>query len=298
MEKKRLWIYLGICFGLTWGLLGAGVLAGLTYGGAGMSLCFFACMLLPAISSLLTRWITREGFGKMGLGFGWKQGGWKCYVAAALGPALMVLLGAAGYFLAFPGQLDLQGGLVAAQLESLGQDPSLTGLVIGSQLLTGILLGPFINVPFTLGEELGWRAYLLPKLADLYGRRRAILFSGLIWGLWHAPMIAMGHNYGVTYWGYPVTGILTMVVFCLAAGSFEAYLTFRTNSVWPAAMTHSGINALAAAPTLFLALDAQPNPLLGPILAGLLGGWALLLVGLWCFIRCPKEAPHVPEGNL
>ena len=33
-------------------------------------------------------------------------------------------------------------------------------------------------------------------------------------------------------------------------------------------------------------------------LAGLLGGWALLLVGLWCFIRCPKEAPHVPEGNL
>ena len=29
-----------------------------------------------------------------------------------------------------------------------------------------------------------------------------------------------------------------------------------------------------------------------------LGGWALLLVGLWCFIRCPKEAPHVPEGNL
>ena len=120
----------------------------------------------------------------------------------------------------------------------------------------------------------------------------------MIWGLWHAPMIAMGHNYGVTYWGYPVTGILTMVVFCLAAGSFEAYLTFRTNSVWPAAMAHSGINALAAAPTLFLALDAQPNPLLGPILAGLLGGWALLLVGLWCFIRCPKEAPHVPEGNL
>ena len=47
-----------------------------------------------------------------------------------------------------------------------------------------------------------------------------------------------------------------------------------------------------------LALDAQPNPLLGPILAGLLGSWALLLVGLWCFIRCPKEAPHVPEGNL
>lgn len=42
--------------------------------------------------------------------------------------------------------------------------------MIGSQLLTGILLGPFINVPFTLGEELGWRAYLLPKLADLYGR--------------------------------------------------------------------------------------------------------------------------------
>ena len=87
MEKKRLWIYLGICFGLTWGLLGACVLAGLTYGGTGMSLCFFACMLLPAISSLLTRWITREGFGKMGFGFGWKQGGWKCYVAAALGPA-------------------------------------------------------------------------------------------------------------------------------------------------------------------------------------------------------------------
>ncbi len=298
MEKRRLWIYMGLTFGLTWGLLGAGVLAGLTYGGTGMSLCFFACMLLPAVSSLLTRWITREGFGKMGLGFGWKQGGWHCYLAAFFGPTVLVALGGLGYFLLFPQQWDGSGAIVAMQLESLGQSPDLAQLVIWSQLFSGILLGPIINVPFTLGEELGWRAYLLPKLADLYGRRRAILFSGLIWGLWHAPMIAMGHNYGVTYWGYPVTGILTMVVFCLAAGSFEAYLTFRTNSVWPAAMTHSGINALAAAPTLFLALDAQPNPLLGPILAGLLGGWALLLVGLWCFIRCPKEAPHVPKGNL
>ena len=253
-------------------------------------------MLLPAISSLLTRWITREGFTRMGFRLGWSKGGWKCYVAAALGPALMVLLGAAGYFLAFPGQLDLQGGLVAAQLESLGQDPSLTGLVIWSQLLTGILLGPFINVPFTLGEELGWRAYLLPKLAGLYGRRKALLLSGLIWGLWHGPMIALGHNYGLGYWGYPVSGILAMVVFCLCAGAAEGYLTFRTGSVWPAAIFHSGMNAIAALPAYFAA--GENSPFIGPMMTGILGGSGLLLLGLWAYIRCGKVHSHAPEGNL
>lgn len=288
LEKKRIWLFIGLAFGLTWipGLILT--LAGMRYGDALSGFYLMACMLIPALASILVRAFTKEGFRKMGWAPGFQNGGWKWYLAAFFGPTLCMLLGAVAYFLIFPARFDPSGAAMKAVLSQAGIAEAQIPLVMGVQLIQGLLIGPIINVPFTLGEELGWRSYLLPKLTGLYGQRKAILLSGLVWGLWHAPMIAMGHNYGTGYWGWPILGILAMVVFCLAMGSFEAFLTFRTGSVWPAAMAHSSLNAITATPVYF-ALGTN-SPFVGPMMTGLIGGWALLALAILCYLRSGKEA--------
>ena len=93
---------------------------------------------------------------------------------------------------------------VQSQGAPLDISPSTLLLVL---LGVAVLAAPLINSFFTFGEEFGWRAYLQPKLMPL-GFRKAMLLMGLIWGVWHWPLIAMGHNYGLDYFGAPWTGML------------------------------------------------------------------------------------------
>ena len=142
------------------------------------------------------------------------------------------------------------------------EGPIPLGLLVAIQIIQGILLSPLINSLFTFGEEFGWRGYLQPKLMPL-GGRRAMLLMGVIWGLWHAPVIAMGHNYGFGYPGAPWTGILAMIWFTTVAGTFLGWASLRGESVWPAVLGHAGINGIASLAVLFT--QGEPNPLLGPL---------------------------------
>ncbi len=120
-------------------------------------------------------------------------------------------------------------------------------LVIVVQSAFAILLAPFVNVLFGLGEELGWRGYLLPRLLPL-GQWKAILISGVIWGLWHAPVIVQGHNYP----GYPLSGILMMIALTTLLGTIFAWLYLKTLSPWAPALGHGAFNAVAGLPVMFL----------------------------------------------
>ena len=79
----------------------------------------------------------------------------------------------------------------------------------------------------------------------------ALLLSGLIWGLWHAPLTVMGHNYGVGYPGYPFMGIFAMCLFCIAMGIILSYVTIKTKSCIPAIMGHGTLNGFASAGLMF-----------------------------------------------
>jgi uncharacterized protein len=96
-------------------------------------------------------------------------------------------------------------------------------------------------------EELGWRGYLLPQLLPL-GQWKAILISGIIWGVWHAPAVAQGLNYP----GYPIQGIFMMIIFCVLLGTILSWLYLNTRSPWVAALAHGSVNAVAGLPVLFL----------------------------------------------
>ena len=275
MVIKRLVWFVALTFAITWVIFGQIPWRGLTYGTGVSIYIVMAGMFVPALCNLLTRLITGEGFANLLLRPNFK-GHTKDYLLVFFGPTALLLLSAALYFLVMPGSFD-------SQLTFLQEPATRTGVLSARTLLLitilqVVIICPIINIIPTLGEELGWRAYLLPKLRLLLPDRAALVVTGIIWGLWHAPVIVMGHNYGTSYTGYPWLGILMMVVFCVWLGIIEGYMTIKLNSVIPAAMIHSTVNAGAGLPILMA--QSGSNPLLGPTITGLIGGLPFILTAL------------------
>jgi len=186
--------------------------------------------------------------------------------------ALSLLLGAAvGVFHA-----DLTGFSAFRELlHAAGADrvPVPVPALVLIQVVQVLLVG-WINVIPALGEEWGWRGWLLPALLPL-GRWPAILLVGVVWGLWHAPVILVGYNYPLE--PAPVA-LLLMVGFCVAAGSLLGWLRLRSDSVWPCAIGHGFVNAAAGLP-LVLAAAGRP---IDNATTGLLGwtGWLVMALTL------------------
>lgn len=144
------------------------------------------------------------------------------------------------------------------------------GLLVGLQLLA-IPFGALINSIFAFGEEIGWRGWLVPALRPL-GVWPTLLLSGVIWGLWHSPLILLGYNFNRTDW----TGVTFMVGGCVAWGVLLGWTRLRTASVWPAVVGHGALNASAG---LFLIVGMADVPL-DPALVSPLGvaGWIVIAV--------------------
>jgi len=99
--------------------------------------------------------------------------------------------------------------------------------------LNFMLVGPFLGLIISFGEEYGWRGFLQTELIRL-GRIRGVFLLGVIWGIWHWPVIWMGYNYP----GRPLLGSVFMVVYCIILAFFLAYAVFKSKGVWTAAYLH------------------------------------------------------------
>ncbi|MBO9627679.1 MAG: CPBP family intramembrane metalloprotease [Microbacterium sp.] len=131
-------------------------------------------------------------------------------------------------------------------------------LVVLSQVLM-VPLGALFNIVFALGEELGWRGWLVPALRPL-GTWPALLISGVIWGVWHAPIILLGYNFGRT----DISGVLLMIAGSIGWGILFGWLRLRSGSVWPAVLAHGALNASAGF-VLLLSATAPDLALAGPL---------------------------------
>src|SRR5918995_5043481 len=105
------------------------------------------------------------------------------------------------------------------------------------QFLTAVVL---MTLTFSLGEELGWRGYLLPQLLSV-GQTRALVLVGLIWAAWHMPLIFLTPLYHSA--GNRLIVLPLFVGTLVAASFFFGYLRVWTGSVWPASIAHSSHNA-------------------------------------------------------
>jgi membrane protease YdiL (CAAX protease family) len=248
----------------------------------------------PGIAAIVTTlFVARRPFSDLRLN---KLGKFRFYLIAWFLPPLLSALAVALSVIIGTGVLDTNFTTMKQMVE---QSTRATGQVIPvniliiSQLAQGLLLGPIINIVFTMGEELGWRGFLLPKLLPL-GQWKAIVFSGLIWGFWHAPVIAQGHNFPQ----HPFWGILVMAFACVLLGAIFSWLYLKTRSPWSAALAHGSVNAWGGLPIVFLlpGFDA----LFGGIILSLTGCIVLaVFIGFLVLIKqlpvkMPVESTVVP----
>ena len=294
LDTIRITLFLVITFGLAWGI---SLIIYLTGGlenspvlipGTPITLAIILLaipvMWSPAIGNILTRLITKEGRENLYLRPHFKRS-WRYWLAAWFLPGILTLVGMGIFFLLFPDTFDSSLGTLQAMLDASGTDININLWVITAvQIIQAMLLAPIANSLATFGEEFGWRGYLQPKLMPL-GGRKAMLLMGVIWGVWHWPIILMGHNYGLDYPGAPFLGPLAMVWFCVVMGIFLGWVTLKSNTVWPAVIGHAAINGIAGIGMIFT--QGSPNPILGPLPVGIIGGLGFTLVALLIFFS-PK----------
>ena len=292
---KRLVIFLVVTFGLTWGLqIPAGFALGTFENGEASSMPMIAfiavSMFFPLVGALVANRACKPE-DRIDLGIKPRIGeNIRYYLVAWFGPALIALLGIVVFFVAKPQLFDptmmtyLESTAAAAgmPLEEITAGMPDVRIVLLAVVLASLTYAPFINMIPAFGEELGWRGMLFPTLCEHMSQRAAVLVSGVIWGLWHAPAIAMGHNYGMSYVGFPIAGILTMVIACTALGSMMCYLRVKTGSVWPCALAHGAVNAIANIGVVFCTAGAS---ILGPSPLGLVAGIPVIVLGIVLWLR-------------
>ena len=181
-------------------------------------------------------------------------------------------------------------------LEQKGAAPGVlpvsVGVFVASQIAS-LPVSAVLNVLPALGEEIGWRGWLLPKLMPL-GTLPALLISGVIWGLWHAPVILLGYNYpDAPGW----LALTTMVGMCTVIGAVFGWLRLRSGSVWPAALAHAAFNGAAGTYLLF----ARAGKHIDTTQATILGwsGWIvpLLLVAVLLATKQLASSTNLSGGS-
>ncbi|MDO5107027.1 MAG: type II CAAX endopeptidase family protein [Coriobacteriaceae bacterium] len=305
MEKKRIIIYVALAYGLAWALWFAVVYPMVNAGGGlGTSVQFAiaAGMFAPAIAAALTRLITKEGFKDAWIKPRAFKKTWRYYVLAWFGPLVLVIAGAVLYFLINPADFDPSMSYVIQatheQAEAMGVELAIDDETIRlSQYasLATLVIAPAINAVTCFGEEWGWRGYLLPHLLERFSIIPTLLISGIIWGLWHAPITLIGHNYGLGYAGYPFTGIAAMCLFCIEICVFMSYVTLRTGSCLPAVFAHGMVNGSAAMGLIFSATGG--NPFVGPTPTGIVGGAFFIVAAIFMVRDLMRRGWKLPKED-
>jgi membrane protease YdiL (CAAX protease family) len=156
-------------------------------------------------------------------------------------------------------------------------------------LLQGLIAGITINAVAAFGEELGWRGFLQRELAEL-GFWKSAGLIGLIWGIWHAPLILQGHNYPE----HPVAGVGMMTMWCILLSPVMSYIRLRAKSVIAAAIFHGTLNGTVGLAILLV----QGGNDLTVGLTGLAGFVVLALVNLGLLIYQPGHRLSVEPSAV
>ena len=294
-EKQGFGLYFLFAFGLAWLCQVYASLLLIRDGNAALyRLLLTVSMFCPLLAVLLVQKV----FQRQPTGIGWKvQGGRRWWLAAWFGPAVFTVLAAVLYFAVFPHRLDLSGSWLATayggemDAETLRRELGVSNL--SYMLETGLFavtLAPPINMLAAVGEEAGWRGYMMPHLKEQLGLLNGRLLGGVIWGVWHWPiMLLTGYEYGTNYLGAPVLGLVVWCVVCFALNTLLDWLYEKTGCIWVSAIAHGAFNAVAA---LFVVLtspaDAYYN-VLGPMPIGLIGMLPMLALAVWLTLRQMKQ---------
>lgn len=289
-------LFLVVSFALAWLLA-----APLWWSGRGLAdpaalVLVPATMLAPSVGVLAVIALRRPPGVALATGVrspGGIRSWWRWGLLAWLGPlvlAVLALVLAAATGVYQPDPVHLSGLDEMLRGRGVGPLPVSLWTLAVLQLVQALVVG-WVNVLPALGEEWGWRGWLLPALLPL-GRWPAILLVGVVWGLWHAPVLLLGYDYPLQP---PVVRVLLMVGTCVVLGSLLGWLRLRSGSVWPAAIGHGFVNAVAGLPVLFATAGVPVDN----AAVGLLGwtGWVLMAAAFGVVAASTRTRAGTPTGT-
>jgi len=183
---------------------------------------------------------------------------------------------------------DSQGLLHPTKDARLGQEPFPAAELAGRVALK-LPVSLLLSVIFSMGEEIGWRGFLQPRLSRSYGVRGAACLTAVIWALWHTGF----HVVGV---GFPAHLRLLGVLFAgpallIGLGTFNGWPFARTRSIWVVAMCHASANTWSQFPLQFVDV---PTDVEGAVLSAIAAGFLLLGAVAYFFL----EWPAPPSGKI
>lgn len=297
VDGRKVATFLGLTFAISWTTALALYASPIQLGALEATVIVVAgYMWGPAIAAILVQWHAGDPIRS---GTGLVVGRLRWIALAWLAP-LAFLAGTIAIGATFPGvsittdysiflaEMGLPDEQIAASLLALESFPGPPALVLLGQALVA---GLTINAVAALGEELGWRGLLLKELSPM-GFWRLSVVTGLVWGIWHAPLILQGHNFPDA----PVAGIAVMIGWTVAASPVFTYVTLRARSVLAPTLLHGTFNAVASLSLVYL--TGAGNLLLAPVgVAGI--GAALAGTGA-CVLhdRVAADRPITTGGAL
>jgi membrane protease YdiL (CAAX protease family) len=192
-------------------------------------------MFIPALASVTARLALHESFADIGFTLRNRRVlGW-----IGFGLAAPIVIGIVAYGTAWAAALatfrpEANGGISA---ETLGGRVLLLTIAV----VQAATIITFVTAPLAFGEEIGWRGYMLPRLIAA-GVPHPLATSGVIWGLWHVPLV-LG---GVYYADSPsrVLSAAILLVSITAGGVVYGRLWLDTRSIWPCVALHASWNAV------------------------------------------------------
>lgn len=222
--------------------------AGIRHGG---ELWVFPLMWCPGISAIVTQLI----FCRSLRGMGWGWGKTRYQLLACLIPLAYAAVAYAAIWTS--GLAPLTDSLIVGKMADQFEKAGLKGLshaqILVIYLLIVLTLGIVLNCASALGEEIGWRGFLVPQLAKVKTYSQTAWISGLIWAGWHYPVLLFG---GYTNEGLPAWYALTCFTVMVLGASFAfAWLRLKSGSLWTGMFLHASHNLFVQ--SIFTPLTAQ-----------------------------------------
>lgn len=227
------------------------IIYGIIFKGSGSSAGFTILgviyMFIPFISAIIVKLINREPLFK-DLSISFRINRW-FFVAWLIFPVMTAAIIGVSVLMPWLSFSPEMAGLTERYAETLtpealeqlkNQLNSLPENFVLLSIIQGLIAGITINAVAAFGEEAGWRGFLLNEFKDMRFFKTSLII-GFIWGIWHAPLILMGHNYPQ----HPEFGVVMMIIWCILLSPIFIYIRIKSKSVIAAAIAHGTLNAVA-----------------------------------------------------
>ena len=200
---------------------------------AGGGLFVVGLMWCPGLAGIITLKLNGRKLGELG----WK---WPTRGDAVMSWYVPVLYAVIAYAIVWSFRLggfpnhDFMSELAGRM--GLRLSPAMSTVVYVLLIGTFGLVG---GLSRTLGEEIGWRGFLVPELSKTMSFASTALISGVVWACWHYPVLIWGdYNAGTPAW----YGLTCFTVLVFGASFIFAWMRLKSGSLWTGAMLHASHN--------------------------------------------------------